>query len=239
MGNTCSTVCSSTGREDHEEDLNYENMCSITEAKLGLSKIQIKDLESVLEEVSYRKRAIDFQTLAEVFLRFEVPKEEFLSDNSPFTVLYSGLIGTLEEDKGYILSTSLPFCKGELFDKKSVLWRCLETVQKNYISYEELVDLIKMLIIIPTKVIPEMASRADVGVMDKNIQLLIGTTEEEINDYAKQYLPPIPRNVKLIHRHEFDAWLKRPEISKLFVPSHHRRALLTYLNLKKGIECPG
>jgi len=239
MGNTCSTVCSTTGREDHEEDLNYENLCCIVESKLGLSKIQIKDLESVLEEISYKKRAIDFQTLADVFLKFDVPKKEFLAEDNLFTVLYSGLIGTLEEDKGYILSTSLPFCKGELFDKKSVLWRCLETVQKNFISYEELVDLIKMLIIIPTKVIPEMASKGNVGVMDRNLKLLINATEEEINDYAKQYLPEVPRNVKFIHRHEFDTWLASDRASRLFVSSHHRKALLTYLNLKKGIEVPG
>ena len=240
MGETCSTVCGSNPREDHEENLNYENLCSIIEGKLGLSKIQIKDFESVLEEVSYKKRAIDYQTLAEAFIRFEIPKEDFLSPESPFLAFYGGLIGTLEEDKDYILSTSLPFCKGELFDKKSVLWRCLETTEKNYINYEELIELIKMLIIIPTKVIPEMASKleSDRQILDKNLKLLIDSTEEEINDYARQYLPSVPRNVKLMHRHEFDAWLNHPELQNIFSPSQHRRSLLTYLGLKNGIECP-
>ena len=99
-----------------------------------------------------------------------------MSNNSPFLVFYGGLIGTLEEDKGYILSTSLPFCKGDIFDKKSVLWRCLETTDKNYISYDELTGLIKMLIVIPTKVIPEMASKLQGAEISGNIKLLMAST---------------------------------------------------------------
>lgn len=228
-------MCSSRTGGENEAETTYEGLCAAVESKLGLYNIEITTFETVLDEVSYKKDAINFDTLSDVFVRFGVPRNEFLAADSLFRMFYSGLVGTIEEDKGFILSTSLPFCKGKMMDKKNVLWRCLMTTEKNYISYKELLELIKMLIVVPVKVIPEMVQENE-GKIDNSLQTLIEATEEELNDYAKQYFPEMPREGDMMHRYEFDEWLLRPESEGVFSPSHHRKSFIAYLNTKKAAK---
>jgi len=228
MGGLCS---SKTGNEN-EMDITYERLCAAIEAKLELYNIEITEFETVLDEVSFKKDAIDLNTLSDVFIRFGVTRDEFLSKERPFNAFYSGLSGSIEEDKGYILSMSLPFCKGKLSDKKSVLWRCLMTTEKNYINYKDLLGVIKMLIVMSVKVIPEMVYDTEEKNMDKTLQLLMGATEPQIDTYSRMYFPSAPREGDKMHRHEFDEWLQKPESQGIFSPSHHRKAFITYLNNK-------
>ena len=106
MGGSCASVCASGSHEDHEYDIHYENMCANIENKLGLGRIEIKDLEEKLEAISYKSSKIEFEDLADIFIKFGIPRNEFLSENSIFIDFYNGLIGTIEEDKGYILCHS-------------------------------------------------------------------------------------------------------------------------------------
>jgi len=231
-------ACSSRREGDNEAGTSYEGLCAAVESKLGLYKIDITEFEVVLDEVSYKKDAIDLDTLSDVFVRFGVLRSEFLSKDGPFIIFYNGLVGTIEEDKGFILSASLPFCKGKMLDKKNVLWRCLMTTEKNYIKWNELIELIKMMIVTTVKIIPEMVYDNEIGNIDTNIQTLIDATEEELNDYARQYFPGTPRDKNMVHRHEFDEWLLRPESDGVFSPTHHRKSFLAYLNTKKLAEIP-
>eukprot|EP00826_Nyctotherus_ovalis_P047368 TRINITY_DN5441_c0_g1_i4.p1 TRINITY_DN5441_c0_g1~~TRINITY_DN5441_c0_g1_i4.p1 ORF type:complete len:235 (+),score=81.98 TRINITY_DN5441_c0_g1_i4:156-860(+) len=231
MGGMCS---SRTGGEG-EAGTTYEGLCAAVESKLGLYNIEITDFESVLDEVSYKKDAIDFELLSDVFVRFGVTRDVFLAQHSIFREFYSGLVGTIEEDKGYVLSSSLHFCKGKIFDKKSVLWRCLMTTEKNYISYKELLDVIKMLVAVSAKYIPEIASSAESSV-DPTMQMLLDATEPELDEYARQYFPRPPREGDKMHRYEFDEWLLRPESEGIFSSSHHRRSFVSYLNAKKSVK---
>lgn len=229
MGNMCSKR-TATGTE---AGTTYEGLCSAVESKLGLHNIEITEFESVLDEVSYKKSAISINTLSDVFYRFGISREEFMAKENPFLIFYNGLVGTFEEDKGYILSTSLPFCKGKIFDKKSVLWGCLTTTEKNYINYKELLGLINMLIVVSVKVIPEIAVETEEKNIDQSLQMLIDATEEDVDYYSKFYYPNSPREGDAMHRHEFDNWFVKPETEGIFSPKRHRKAFLTYLNSKK------
>lgn len=230
MGNMCSKRTAS----GTEAETTYEGLCSAVESKLGLYNIEITEFESVIDEVSYKKSAISINTLSDVFYRFGISREEFMAKENPFLVFYSGLIGTLEEDKGYILSTSLPFCKGKIFDKKSVLWRCLMTTEKNYINYKELLGLINMLIVVSVKVIPEIAVETEEKNIDQSLQMLIDATEADLDGYSKHYYPSAPREGDMMHRHEFDTWMAKFETEGIFSPKHHRKAFITYLNSVKA-----
>ena len=225
-------ACSSRSDNENEPEVTCEGLCSAVESKLGLYKIEATKLETVLDEVCYENKAIDFQVLSDVFVRFEIPRSEFLSKESPFTVFYGGLVGNLEDDKCYVLCTSLPFCKGNLSEKKNILWRCLETTDKNNIYYNELIGVLKMLIVIPVKIIPEMIDYNDFQVIDKDLKTLLDSTEEDIDDYSKKYFPEKPQNGTTMHKHEFDEWFLKPEIEDLFSSKQHRKSFITYLNLK-------
>lgn len=228
MGN----ICSGSHNEEGEANFTYEGQCTAVECKLGLRDVQIKDFEAVLEEIAYKRGKIDYDGLAEVFERFGIKKKDFNAAQGPFLSLYNGFIGSLEEDKGYILSTTLSFCKGDLADKKHVLWRCLETTEKNYVNFVELLGLVKMIVAIATKIIPEIVVRNDTGSQDAAMRKLLNASEDDVSTYAARYFPKQPRDKTMMHRHEFDEWLKRTDVQKIFSTSHHRQAFLTYLNAK-------
>ena len=161
-------------------------------------------------------------------------REEFLSKQSPFLLFYSGITGALEDDKNYVLCVSLPFCKGNMNDKKSVLWRSLETINKNYINYAELIGTIKMIIVMTIRVIPEMVCHDESQIVDKNLQALLDSNEIDINEYADRYSPRPPRNGNMFHKHEFDEWFNEDKMENIFSSKHHRRSFITYLNEKKA-----
>eukprot|EP00826_Nyctotherus_ovalis_P047369 TRINITY_DN5441_c0_g1_i9.p1 TRINITY_DN5441_c0_g1~~TRINITY_DN5441_c0_g1_i9.p1 ORF type:complete len:112 (+),score=42.51 TRINITY_DN5441_c0_g1_i9:66-401(+) len=100
--------------------------------------------------------------------------------------------------------------------------------------YKELLGLIKMLIVMPAKVIPEMVGETEEKNMDKTIQMLLDATEAEVDGYAKTYFPNTPREGDMIHIHEVDEWLQKPEVAGIFSPSHHRKAFVAYLNSRKA-----
>lgn len=230
MGGTCSSKTNS----ESEAETTYEGLCAAVEKKLGLHNIEITEFEAVLDEVSYKKKAIDVDILSDVFVRFGVERDEFLAREGPFLGFYGGLVGTVEEDRAFVLSTSLFFCKGKVSEKKNVLWRCLMTTEKDYISYKELLELTMMLIVVPTKIIPEVVRGTEKKTTNKTLQMLIDATEADLREYAKRYFPEVPREKGKMHRHEFDGWLARPEMGDVFSPKRHRKALVEFLNARKA-----
>ena len=225
-------VCVPCQRNSNGAVLSCEKQCKDIEERLALEKIEIKDLENMIEELSYTKNSLNYNELSELFTKFGISKEEFLAEKSLFKTFYGRLPGHIAEDKGYILSTSLPFCKGDIFDKKCVLWRCLETTEKDFINHNELIDLIKMLIVMQMKGIPAIAAKQEEKIIDKNMKLLVESTEEDINAYATQYFPLSPRSGTRMHRHEFDSWISRPIIQNIFTPEYHRREFICHINDK-------
>eukprot|EP00826_Nyctotherus_ovalis_P001430 TRINITY_DN10223_c0_g1_i4.p1 TRINITY_DN10223_c0_g1~~TRINITY_DN10223_c0_g1_i4.p1 ORF type:complete len:261 (-),score=66.40 TRINITY_DN10223_c0_g1_i4:150-932(-) len=234
MGN----ICSKSQNEESEDDLTYtyEIQCTEMEDKLHLKDVHIEDFEATLEVIAYKKGRIDYDGLAEVFERFYVKKEDFNAPQKPFLSLYNGLIGSLEEDKSYVLSITLPFCKGTLADKKHVLWRCLETTEKNYINYVELLGLIKMIATIAIKIIPEIVVRNDTGNKDTAIRKLLNASEDDLSDYTTRYFPKYSRGKTMMHKYEFDEWLEQTDARKIFSTSNHRQTFLAYLKKAKKLQ---
>lgn len=209
----------------------YEVLCNIIENKLILHCLEIKQFETTLDEVTYtEQQTFDFSMLASIFDKYGVNKKEFLETNSPYLKFFSGITGILEDDKDYVLSSCLPYSKGSALEKREVMWRCLVVNNKNYVIYDELCELIQMLIIIPVKLIPEIViQKFPEESEDPELKQLAECQEKQIIEYGQQYYPAQPKNTGYIHKHEFDNWLTPEMIWQLFSPSLHRERMLKFL----------
>ena len=146
---------------------------------------------------------------------------------------FSGLSGD-DTDRYYVLTTSLPFCRGRAIEKLDILWQSLESTCKNYICYDELLQLLHVLIILPAKLIPELAQSADNA--NQDLKKLIECSEEQIKAYAKSFMPKEPREGNRMHRHEFDLWANEINVKNLFSPLYHRQSLLKFLSPCQPVE---
>jgi hypothetical protein len=209
----------------------YEAACGAMETRLKLPQCMIKELEAMVNEAHFKNSSFNMQILAQVFTRFGVSEAEFLQPDSLFQSFYADLDDDPSNSGGnvkFVLASSLPFCAGELEDKKTLLWSCLLPDENSFVQYTNAVDLLSMFVVLSTKTIPEMVLKSDPQA-DPNIVALIDCSDDLLQAYIAEMLPQSPREGPLMHRHEFDMWVNTLGAAKMFSSAYHRRSLLEFL----------
>lgn len=220
----------------------YEVLCSEMEKRLIFPSLNIKELEAEVNAIKETQGRFTGKDIIQVYEKHGVPQKNFLAPGS----IYQELLPDYNEcDLGsqYLLSTALPFCQGNLSDKKDILWKLLQP-QKEGVNRMVLKDIVRMIIVLCVKTIPEIAlkdieKRGNI-VEDNDMILLIKSDDSSVKQYAENsYLKGL-KDIREGHgvqneqslfvtRYEYDFWLVKINGDKLLTSSGNRQAFLAYI----------
>lgn len=220
----------------------YEILCQNIEKRLIFSKLNIKELEAEIYSIEKSQGSFTSEDVIKVHERHGVTRKEFLRENGVCLDLLPDY-RDCELCGQYLLTTALPFCAGAIGDKKDILWHLLEP-QKQGVEQKVLKNVIRMVIVLSVKTIPEIVlrdveTRGDV-VEDKDMVMLLESDDKTLKEYVKNYYWEFLKQIQeenrgpdssssFVSRYEYDLWMLKINEDKLLSSSGNREVFLDYI----------
>ena len=225
MGATCS-------RNDEKK---FENQCKEAETKVVLPTLDIRKIVEEIDQVECEMKVFDMKGIINVYAKHGVPEADFNKKDGVFQTYFTVLESAINVRQGFI-AAMLPVCKGSFADKKDILWHEVLENDENQISYEQLIGMIHLVVILSAKTVPEIVrddKTKQGNEIDPDILKLINCDDEILVKYAIKYYPDKPKEGDIMHKHEYTTWMMKIDGAGLFSSEYHRKALLEFIDEQK------
>lgn len=212
----------------------YEQNCTKIEKMLILPQIQIIKFEDAINAITFTNGGFGKSQIEELFKQLIEPGQIFTKEiKNMINDLFEDILSMEEIDPvPFLLTSSLTFCKGSSLEKKEVLFRNLESHQRNYVDVKSINDTILiMLSTCVNKIVGITIGNTTVN--DENLIKLNGNPEL-IEEYSKRYYADDAKT--MLHRHEFENWFASLNPEEFFSSAYHRAAFLKLLNERQKVH---
>jgi len=229
-------------QESNNEVPYYELLCSNIEKRFIFYNMNIKDLVAEVCRMEEAKQAFTGEDIIKIHERHGVTRKDFLRENDIYQDLFPDY-NDCELCSQYFLTTAIPFCIGAISDKKEIVWRLLDP-QKKGVEQKMLKDIVRMIIVLSVKTIPEMVLRdAKIkgDVMEDNDMILFLKSDDKalkeyVNTHYWNHLKQIQEENKasnsssgFVSQYEYYLWMLKINEDKLLSSSGNRQQFLDFL----------